>query len=343
MKHREIASPRSLAAILLAVAFAAAPACQKTPPPLSAGIDLAGMDKSVAPGDDFNAYANGAWLKATPIPPDKASYGIFTILADETRTRTRSLIEEAAKGTSAGNADARKIGDYFASFMDEAAIESKGLEPLKPPLAEIAAIADRHALARAIGGRLRADVDALNDTNFETGNLFGVWVTQGLEDPSRSYPYLLQGGLGMPDRDYYVSPAPHMAELRKLYQAHIAAMFQLAGIADPAGRAARVFALETKMAGVHATRVESEDVRGAVSWKRAELDAKAPGLDWAALLDAAGLKDAPVFIVWHPKAIPGLSAPRGQGAPRRLERLADVSYPRAGRPIPSQSVRRGAL
>jgi putative endopeptidase len=303
-----IASVRPVAATLLAVAFAVAPACRKAPPPLQAGIDMAGMDKSVAPGDDFNAYANGGWVKATPIPADKASYGIFAVLADETRARTRTLIQDASKATPAGNADFRKIGDYYASFMDEAAIESKGIAPLQPQLDAIAAIADRHALARALGGRLRADVDALNSTNFATENLFGVWVTQGLADPSRSYPYLLQGGLGMPDRDYYVSSAPHMAELRKQYHAHITAMFQLAGIADPGGRATRVFGLETKMAGVHATRVESEDVHGAVSWKRGELDAKAPGLDWAALLDAAGLKDAPVFIVWHPKAVSGLSA-----------------------------------
>lgn len=300
---------KPLAVILLAVAFAALPACRKAVPSLSAGIDLSGMDKSVAPGDDFNAYANGGWSKATPIPADKASYGIFSMLADQTRTRTRALIEDAAKATPAGNADFGKVGNYYASFMDEAAVDSKGLEPLKPQLEAIAAIADRHALARALGGRMRADVDPLNNTNFETENLFGVWVTQGLEDPSRSYPYLLQGGLGMPDRDYYISAAPHMAELRKAYQAHMAAMFQLAGISDPGGgRASRVFALETKMAGVHATRLESEDVHGAVSWKREELNAKAPGLDWAALLDAAGLKDAPVLIIWHPKAVPGLSA-----------------------------------
>ena len=266
------------------------------------------MDKSVAPGDDFNSYANGGWLKATPIPADKASYGIFAVLADETRTQTRTLIQEASGATPAQSAELRKIGDYYASFMDEAAIESKGAAPLKPQLDAIAAIADRHALARVLGARLRADVDALNNTNFETENLFGVWITQGLMDPSHSYPYLLQGGLGMPDRDYYVSAAPHMADLRKQYQAHIAAMFQLAGVSDPAGRAARVFALETKMAGVHATRVESEDVHAAVSWKRDELDVKAPGLDWAALLEAAGIKDPPVFIIWHPKAVPGLSA-----------------------------------
>jgi predicted metalloendopeptidase len=299
---------RPLAAILLAAAIAGAPACRKTPPSLAAGIDLAGMDTSVAAGDDFNAYANGGWIKATPIPADKPSYGIFAILADETRKRTLTLIQAAVQAGSAASGDTRKIADFYSGFMDEAAIESKGIAPLKPQLDAIAAIADRHALARVLGGQLRADVDPLNNTNFETGNLFGVCVTQGLTDPSHSFPYLLQGGLGMPDRDYYLSATPHMAELRKQYRAHIAATFKLAGFEDPEARAARVFALETKMAAMHATRVESEDVHGAVAWSRDELAAKAPGLDWAALLDAAGLKDAPVFMIWHPKAVPGLSA-----------------------------------
>jgi putative endopeptidase len=284
----------SLAVLLLILA---ASGCHKAPSS-GAGIDVAGMDKSVAPGDDFNAYANGGWLKATPIPADKGSYGSGSILADQTRQRTRALLE----------ADNGKAGTYYATFLDQAAIDAKGAAPLKPQLDAIANIADRHALAQAIGANLRADVDPLNNTNFETENLFGVWVTQGLEDPARSYPYLLQGGLGMPDRDYYLSPSPQMAELRQKYQAHIAAMLQLAGVPDGAARAARVFALETKMAGVHATRIESEDVHRAETWKRAELESKAPGLDWAAALGAAGLNDAPVFIVWHAKAIPGLSA-----------------------------------
>ncbi len=266
------------------------------------------MDKSVAPGDDFNAYTNGGWIKATPIPADKAGYGIFAILEDETRKRLRAIVEDSAKAGAAADADTRKIGDCYAAFMDEATIEAKGITGLKPQFDAIAAIADRHALARFVSRQLRADVDPLNNTRYWTGNLFGVWVTQGLADPSHSYPYLLQGGLGMPDRDYYISDNPHMAEVRKGYQAHVAAMFQLVGFTEPAARAARVFALETKMAHVHATRVESEDVHNAVSWTRAELTAKAPGLDWAVLLDAAGLKDAPVFIIWHPKAIPGLSA-----------------------------------
>jgi predicted metalloendopeptidase len=265
------------------------------------------MDKSVAPGDDFNAYTNGGWIKATPIPADKSSYGAGAILADETRKRLQTLFQESS-GATAATGDARKIGDYYSTYMDEAAIESKGIAPLKPELDGIAAIADRRALARALGGQLRADVDPLNNTNFETGNLFGIWIAQGLTDPSHNLPYLLQGGLGMPDRDYYVSADAHMADLRKEYQAHIAAIFKLAGFSDPPARAARVFALETKMAQTHATRVESEEVHTAVSWNRSELAAKAPGLDWPALLEAAGLQDAAVFTVWHPKAIPGLSA-----------------------------------
>ncbi len=266
------------------------------------------MDVSVAPGDDFDGYANGGWSKATPIPADKPSYGIFPMLADETRKHMLELIQESANAGSAASEDARKIADFYLSYMDEAAVESKGIAPLKPQLDAIAAIADRRDLARVLGGQLRADVDALNNTSFETGNIFGVWITQGLTDPSHSFPYLLQGGLGMPDRDYYLSTTPNMMELRKQYQAHVAAMFKLAAFADPAAHADRVFALETKMARVHATRVESEDVHAAVSWKRDELAAKAPGLDWPALLDAAGLKDAPVLIIWHPKAVPGLSA-----------------------------------
>ena len=281
--------------------------CRKAPSPLT-DVDLAGMDKSVAPGEDFNAYANGGWMKAAAIPADRASYGVFVNLIDETRKHLLGLLEESAKGESPLSGDVRKIGDFYSSFMDEAAIEAKGLAPLKPSLEAIAAIADRRALSRMIGSHLRADVDALNNTNFETENLFGVWVTQGLTDPTRSYPYLLQGGLGMPDRDYYVSATPHMMELQKLYRAHIEALFKLAGFNDPAGRAARVFELETKMARAHATRLESEDVHTPVARKRAELAAMAPGLDWQVLLDAASLGDAPDFIVWHPKAIAGLSA-----------------------------------
>jgi predicted metalloendopeptidase len=291
--------------------FTAAASCTPAPPvatPLSSGIDVAGMDKTIKPGDDFYAYANGGWLKATSIPPDKARYGIFTVIADQTRERVVALIQEAAKTVANARADRQKVGDFYSSYIDEAAIESRSITPLKPQLDAIAAIADKRSLARAVGSRLRADVDPLNATNFQTDHLFGVWISQGLTDPSRSFPYLLQGGLGMPDRDYYVSNDSHMVELRKQYRLHIAAVLKLAGFDNPDARAARVFSLETKIAGVHATRVESANVQNAVSWKREELAARAPGLDWPALLEAAGLQDAPTFIIWHPKAVAGLSA-----------------------------------
>jgi len=301
------------AAALIPVLFLLPSACKGPAPPaatLSSGIDLAGMDKTVNPGDDFYEYANGTWLKSTPIPPDKSRYGVTTILADQTLKQLQALLQETAgAGTGArATPEVQKVGDFYSTYMDEARIESKGITPLKPQLDAIAGIQNRNALSGVIGGSLRADVDALNATNFYTENLFGVWITLNLMDPTRTVPYLLQGGLGMPDRDYYISKTPQMEKLRTQYRMHIAAMLMLAGMTDPAMRAARVFALETKMAGVHATRVQSEDVHSARMWKREEFAAKAPGLDWAAVFDAAGLKDAPEFIVWHPKAVTGLSA-----------------------------------
>ena len=291
--------------IPVVLALLVLPAACSHKQPLSAGIDLAGMDKAVPPGDDFNEYTNGAWFKSNPIPADKSRYGLDAILADETRKRVQSLIQDASK---APTPETQKISDFYNSYMDEGAIESQGFAPLKSLLDGFAAIADRKALAKAIGSELRADTDALNSTNFETSNLFGVWVTQGLTDPNHTFPYLMQGGLGLPDRDYYLSDSPQMTKLRGEYRAHIEVMFKLAGFSDPAKRAARVFALETAMAHVHATRVESEDVHTPNSWSRADLEKVAPGIDWATLLGAAGLNDATVIIAWQPKAISGLSA-----------------------------------
>ena len=300
-------SHRSAVLLLVTICFFSVPAC-KAPSTVPAGIDIAGMDKSVNPGDDFFQYVNGTWIKVTPIPSDKPSFGVFATLADETRKRTQMLIQETASGDAGTSPELQKIGNFYSSFMDEAAIESKGISPLKPRLDTIAAISDRQALARVIGGTLRADVDPLNNTNFQTENLFGVWITQGLTDPIHSVPYLLQGGIGMPDRDYYISDKLEMAALRKQYQAHITEMLKLAGFKDAPARATAIFGLETKIAAVHATRVESEDVHSAVSWKREEFTSKAPGLDWSVLLDAAGLKEVMEFIVWHPKAVHGLAA-----------------------------------
>ena len=137
------------------------------------GLDFAGMDPSVAPGDDFFRFANGRWLATTEIPADRSSWGVSGQLAELTLQRTVELIR-AADAAAARGTEARKIGDYYASYMDDKRIEQLGLKPLEPLLKDIDAIGDRAALARALGATLRADVDVLNNTNLHTENLFGL-------------------------------------------------------------------------------------------------------------------------------------------------------------------------
>ena len=268
------------------------------------GFDAAGMDRSVAAGDNFFDFANGEWVKRTEIPADRSSQGSFNVIAEKTLADTRAIMEESAK---ASDGEVRKIGDYYAAFMDEAAIEARGAAPVQPELQAIAAIADKQALAKALGGTLRADVDLLNATNFYTPHLFGVWVSADLLQPERNAPYLVQGGLGMPDRDFYLQDG-RMADLRKAYEGYVAKLLELSGDTDAAAKAARIVALETKIARAHATQEQTNDVeKGANAWKQADLSAKAPGLDWAAFLQGAGLSAQQDFIVWQPTAVAGIS------------------------------------
>ncbi len=305
----------SFAALAVVSETACAPATRATGAgaaatvPASHGIDLAGIDRSAAPGDDFFRYANGTWLKTTEIPADRSFWGVSGTLVELTARRTADLITEASKTEGPAGSDARKIGDTYATFMDEAAIEAKGLQPLQPALESLAAISDARALARALGGTLRADVDVLNNTNFYTANLFGLWVAQDLNDPGRYSPFLLQGGLGMPDRDYYLDASPRMAEIRTRYQAHIAAILKLAGTADGDAKAARIFELEHRIAEAHVSRVDSQDVlKGNNHWTRQDFIGRAPGLDWQAFFSAAGLDVQNEFVVWQPSAVTGIAA-----------------------------------
>ncbi|MBV8379320.1 MAG: M13 family metallopeptidase [Paucibacter sp.] len=280
---------------------------------LSLGVSLAqpvassATSTAAAPGDDFFTYANSEWLDKTEIPADQAEWGSFSALDADVTQRLRKLIEAIDAGKARG--ESRQIADYYAAFMDEAGIEARGLAPLQPELDKIAAIADKRQLARALGATLRADVDALNSTQFHTGNLFGLWVAQGLDDTRHYVPYLLQGGLGLPDRAYYLDDNPHMAALREQYQAYIAAQLARAGFDDAAGRAARVMAFETRLAQSHVSREDSEEVQKANNhWTLNDFAAKAPGLDWAEFFKAAGLGDQRRFMVWQPSGISGGAA-----------------------------------
>ena len=298
-----------IAAIALAASAPPATLLAQQAHSSAAGLDLAGMDPSVKPGDNFFDYANGAWLKQTEIPPDRSSYGAIVTLLDLTDRRVADLIQETAKANAPAGSDLRKIGDYYASFIDPTAIDAAGLKPLQPTLDSIAAIRDRKDLARVLGSGLRADVDALNATNFYTENLFGLWVAQDLDDPTHYSPFLLQGGLGMPDRSYYVDTSASMATIRAKYQEHIAGMLKLANVPDADAKAAAIAQLEIRMAKAHATREESGDVtKGNNHWARADFGTKAPGLDWETYFGAAGLAKPTTFVVWQPGAVTGLSA-----------------------------------
>ena len=148
-----------------------------------------------------------------------------------------------------------------------------------------------------------------NNTHLHTGNILGLWVAQDLDEPAKYSPFLVQGGLGMPDREYYLDPSPRMADIRSKYQAHIAAVLKLARAADAEAKAARIFDLEQAIARTHWSRADTEDVaRGNNHWARQDFEKNAPGLDWTAFFAAAGLGDQPVFVVWQPSAVTGISA-----------------------------------
>jgi putative endopeptidase len=273
------------------------------------GIVVANMDVTVLPGDDFYRYADGNWLKRTPIPPDRAAVAIFTEIDDLATKRTQALIEEMAKSNPPSGSEQRKIADLFNSYMDQAAIEKRGLTPLKPHLDEIAAIKDKRQLAHMLGATLRADVDPLNNTNFHTVNLFGMWTAPGFDDPKHYVPYLLQGGLGMPDREYYLSSDEHMKQVQSAYQKHIVAMLKLSGFDDVDARAKRIYDLEHALAEKHRTLVENQDVQKSNNpWTKAEFTVKAPGLDWNEFFAAAGLAKQATFDVWQPEAFTGEAA-----------------------------------
>ena len=272
------------------------------------GIDTAWMDKSVVPGDDWYGYADGGWMKTAEIPADRSNIGGFFI-ADQVREKnTRTMFDEIIKAKPSSGNDAL-IANYYNAYVNTDAIDKAGINPAKADLAAIAGLADKKQLSSYIGGTLRADTDPLNATNFQTENLFGIFVTQGLNTPGETLPYLMQGGIGLPEREYYLSADPKMAEARNKYKAYIAQLLQLAGVADPQGAANRIMDLETKIARAHATREESEDfAKGAQVWSRADLEKQAPGIDWGALLNSAQLGNAQTFEAYHAGAIPKLAA-----------------------------------
>jgi putative endopeptidase len=281
---------------------APAPATETTLPPAPTpakpkpeigtwGFDAAGMDPSVAPGASFYRYADGHWLATTQIPADKADYGMFTVLADRSDERTRQIAETAG---GAPGSDGQRIGDYYKTFLDEAAIEAKGLAPVVPELDQIAKIKDLPGVIAQFAG---------NSRRLATSP-FRAFISQDKREPEKYIANLAQGGLGLPDRDMYDAKAEQFAPMREGYKKYIAQMFTLVGIKNADKRAAAVYALEEKLAQTHWTRVENRDSQKTYNKITiAELTKLAPGIDWKPWLKAVGFAGEAAINVNQPTAI----------------------------------------
>ncbi len=278
----------------------AEPAATRAKPELGTwGFDTAGMDPSVAPGASFFGHANGTWLSTTPIPDDKSNYGMFTRLGDISELRTREIIEAAAATSGAAGSEEQKVGDYYRSFMDEAAIEAAGTKPIEAELAAVNAIRNLDGLVARF---------ALSGRRFEV-NPFLTYVAQDERNPQTHIASLAQGGLGLPDRDMYDAKAAQFAAQREGYKKYIEAMFGLIKLKDAGKRAAAVYALEEKMAAVHWTRLENRDPQKTYNKLAvAELQKLAPQVSWSKWLAATGLSGQTEINVNQPSAVAGLAA-----------------------------------
>ena len=304
-----IASATALVAGVAVAAPGAGPAIG------SYGFDESGMDRAAAPGDDFDAFANGGWVQRTEIPADKPSFGAFDTLQDLSQRRTRGLLEAAAPTS--------KIGAAYAAYLDRPAIDAKGLAPITPWLNRIKAVADRAGYVSLLAEAQRNGV----------GGPFGSGIGPDQKDPNSYALQLGQGGLGMPNRDYYLGSDPKLVETKAKYQAHLARMLNLAGEPDAEARAAAVVAFETEIARAHWDNVQNRDADKTYNkLSLAELQAMAPGFDFVALFKGAGY-DTQSLIVRQPSAITAeakllgeapLAVLKDQLLLRSLDEFADV-------------------
>ena len=273
------------ATLTLLAALSLASCSQKE---LTSGINKKNMDTLVKPGDNFAMYVNGAWMKTAKIPADKSSYGAFDMLYDQSQKDVKAIIEEAAKGNSTEGSDEQKIGDYYASFMDRKGRDAKGIAPIQPELKAIDAIASYDDLAAYFGKANRAGVAIP----------FSVSVMSDFKDPTKHTLVTWQGGLGLPEREYYLSNDAKMTDIRQKYVAHIEKMFQLTNMPNAAESAAKIMALETALA---TQQMKKEDTRDIVKlynvYAVKDLKTLMPDFNWTAMLKNAGVDREKKLVV----------------------------------------------
>jgi putative endopeptidase len=262
------------------------------------GFDLAGRDTQVKPGDDFGAYVNGTYLRDLKIPSDQARWGVFNILRDLSDSRVHAILEQAAATAPADPAtDDGKIGAFYKAFMDVKSVDAKGVTPMEADLVAIRRANSREALATIMGQA---------NGRFE-GSIFNVGVSVDVKDPTAYIVSLSQGGLGLPDRDYYLEPK--FAAKKAAYQAYVAHMLELAGWPEPAARAADVVAFETRIAEASWARADRRDpVKTYNPMTVQALAAAAPGFDWSAFFGGADLGGVARVNVREVTAFPKIAA-----------------------------------
>jgi endothelin-converting enzyme/putative endopeptidase len=311
--NRSILGAATLSALLAAIGAAprSAPAAETTPVsdrpttslPYSPGLDASAMDRSVDPCEDLYAYACGGWQQRNPIPPDQTSWTVYQKLTSDNERYLWGVLDDLARPSATRSPDQQKLGDYFAACMNVDAIEQAGLAPLRADLARLAALADKTALAAIVGD--------LQSRTWGSRILFASGVEQDAHEATRVIAAIGAGGLGLPDRDYYVRDDAKSAEILQRYQAHIARMLALAGEPEAAGRAdaAVILRIETALAKASLTSVERRDPHKTYHRTTlAELEQLAPALDWPAYFAATGLSTEPWLNVTEPSFLREVNA-----------------------------------
>ncbi len=255
------------------------------------GVDTAQGDPAVAPGDDFARYANGKWLDTFEIPADLAGYVSFTKLRLDAEADVRAIVEEVAAKDSPKGSLEQKVGGFFKSWMDEATVNALGAAPLKPHLDKIYAIQSKDDLMRAF-----ASLHNIGPA--------GMGIIPDPADTTRYIGFVGQGGIGLPDRDYYLKTDGKFPAYRDAYKAYIAKMFDLAGIEGSAAKADAILAFETKIAEVHWTQEDSRNIQKIYNpMSLDQLSALAPEINWSLIASEVSLAAAPTFLVAQPSAI----------------------------------------
>ena len=263
------------------------------------GINRKNMDTAVRPGDNFNAYVNGIWMKNTKIPADKASYGVGYMVHEKSQEDVKAIIEASAKGNFANGSDEQKIGDFYAAFMDTIARNEKGIAPLLLEYNKIDAIANYTDLAAYFGY-----------ANKSGSNIpFAVAVMEDLKDPTQYMLFTWQAGLGLPDREYYFLDDAKSKDIRKKYVTHIDKMLQLGSVANSEELAPKIMALETALASKQMKKEQTREIAKLYNkYAIKDLNQVLPDFDWAIMLKNAGILNQQNIVIMQVDYLKSLSS-----------------------------------